>query len=120
MHGREGFTLAQYEAAVDLAMFLKEKEIGSVRVCDCFQISWENIPVRQRRISFTCFRNDGVIKPGKYTDNRQWEVDALFTEENVLSKLDVLHNDLVVKASTDILDWPKPESFIETPDLLER
>ena len=33
MHGREGFTLAQYEAAVDLAMFLKEKEIGSVRVC---------------------------------------------------------------------------------------
>ena len=48
MHGREGFTRAQYEAAIDLAEFLKEKGIGSVRVCTAFKfhgktyVFWKN------------------------------------------------------------------------------
>jgi len=119
MHGREGFTRAQYEAAIDLAEFLKEKGIGSVRVCTAFKfhgktyVFWKNgkpAPVSAMM---------GSSNLGNILDNRQWEVDALFTEERVLMKLDGLHNELVVKASTDILDWPKPGTFIEMPDLLK-
>lgn len=119
MHGREGFTRAQYDAAIELATFLKEKNIGSVRVCTAFRFHGKTY----------VFAKNGAVAPvsailgssnlGNILDSRQWEVDALFTEEAVLLDLDVLHNELVLKASTDILDWPKPETFIETPDLLK-
>jgi hypothetical protein len=46
-------------------------------------------------------------------------VDALFKEGGVLLDLDKLHEDLVQKASKDILELPRPESFIETADLLK-
>ena len=118
MHGREGFTQAQYEAALDLANFLKEKGIGSVRVCTAFKFHGKNY----------VFGKEGMAKPmsaimgssnlGNILDSRQWEVDALFKEGSVLSELDVLHEELVQKASKDILELPKPEVFIEMPDLL--
>lgn len=119
MHGREGFTKAQYEAAIDLATFLKEKEIGSVRVCTAFKFHGKTYVFAKNGSAVPVSAMMGSSNLGNILDNRQWEVDALFTEEPVLSELDVLHNELVGKASTDILDWPKPETFIEMPDLLK-
>ena len=119
MHGREGFTQAQYEAAIDLATFLKEKEIGGVRVCTAFKFHGKTY----------VFSKEGSPKPisamlgssnlGNILDSRQWEVDALFKDGDVLTELDTLHDELVKKASKDILEWPKPVSFIEMPDLLQ-
>src|SRR5579872_1005377 len=37
MHGREGFTRPQYDAAIDLATFMRDKGIGTVRVCTSFK-----------------------------------------------------------------------------------
>lgn len=119
MHGREGFTRAQYDAAIDLATFLKEKAIGSVRVCTAFKFHGKTYVFAKDGSAVPVSAMMGSSNLGNMLDNRQWEVDALFTEEPVLSELDVLHNELVVKASADILDWPKPETFIEMPDLLK-
>lgn len=120
MHGREGFTQVQYEAAIDLASFLKEKGIGSVRICTAFKFHGKTYVFgKNGSPPMPVSAMMGSSNLGNLLDNRQWEVDALFTEEGVLLELDVLHNELVVKASTDILDWPKPETFIEMPDLLK-
>src|SRR5258708_1697876 len=51
MHGREGFTQAQYEAAIDLANFLKDKKIGSVRVCTAFKFHGKTYVFRKNGVS---------------------------------------------------------------------
>jgi len=119
MHGREGFTKAQYDAAIDLATFLKDKEIGSVRVCTAFKFHGKTYVFGKEGTAIPISAMMGSSNLGNMLDNRQWEVDALFTEGSVLSELDTLHNDLVEKVSKDILELPKPETFIEMSDLLK-
>ena len=119
MHGREGFTRAQYDAAIDLATFLKDKGIGSVRVCTAFKFHGKTYVFAKDGSAVPVSAMMGSSNIGNILDNRQWEVDALFTEGDVLLELDTLHNELVEKVSKDILELPKPESFIETPDLLK-
>lgn len=119
MHGREGFTQAQYEAAVDLATFLRDKGIGSVRVCTAFKFHGKTYVFGKNNPVNPVSAMMGSSNLGNILDSRQWEVDALFNEASILSELDSLHNELVEKASWDILEMSKPESFIETPDLLK-
>lgn len=119
MHGREGFTKAQYDAAIELASFLKEKEIGSVRVCTAYKFHGKTYVFAKDGSAIPVSAIMGSSNLGNILDNRQWEVDALFTDGDVLAELDTLHNDLVEKVSKDILEMPKPESFIEMPDLLK-
>ena len=120
MHGREGFTRPQYDAAVDLAKFLKEKGIGSVRVCTAFKYHGKTYVFSKngQPVPFSAILGSSNL--GNILDSRQWEVDALLTDEGVITELDKLHDDLAEKASKDIVDeWPMPTSFIETPDLLQ-
>ena len=119
MHGREGFTQAQYEAAIDLAIFLRDKGIGSVRVCTAFKFHGKTYVFNKSGETVPISVIMGSSNLGNMLDSRQWEVDALFKEGSVLSELNMLHEELVQKASKDILEWPKPESFIETTDLLK-
>lgn len=119
MHGREGFTQAQYEAAIDLATFLKEKEIGSVRVCTAFKFHGKTYVFGKNGEPVPISAMMGSSNLGNILDSRQWEVDALFKEGTVLTELDSLHEDLVQKASKDILELPRPETFIEMHDLLK-
>jgi len=119
MHGREGFTRAQYEAAVDLATFLKDKGIGSVRVCTAFKFHGKTYVFGKNENHIPVSALMGSSNLGNILDSRQWEVDALFKEATVLTELDTLHEDLVQKASKDILELPRPESFIEMYDLLK-
>jgi hypothetical protein len=119
MHGREGFTQAQYDAAVELATFLKEKNIGSVRVCTAFKYHGKTYIFTKTDKSEPVSAVLGSSNLSNILDSRQWEVDALFTEEKTLTELNTLHEDLVAKASRDILEMPRPESFIEMPDLLK-
>jgi hypothetical protein len=119
MHGREGFTQAQYEAATDLATFLKEKAIGSVRVCTAFKFHGKTYIFGKTESSVPVSAIMGSSNLGNILDSRQWEVDVLFEEEDILSKLNSLHEDLVQKASKDILELPRPDSFVEMSDLLK-
>ncbi len=119
MHGREGFTKAQYEAAIDLAAFLKEKGIGSVHVCTAFKFHGKTYVFGKDGEAVPVSAIMGSSNLSNILDSRQWEVDALFSEGSVLSELNTLHEDLVQKASKDILDLPRPESFIEMHDLLK-
>lgn len=120
MHGREGFTRPQYEAAVDLAKFLKEKNIGAVRVCTAFKYHGKTYVFDKSGDELPHSAILGSSNLGNILNIRQWEVDALFTEQNITSELSRLHDDLVAKASKDIIDeWPVPDTFVETPDLLQ-
>lgn len=120
MHGREGFTRPQYEAAVELGSFLKEKNIGSVRVCTAFKYHGKTYVFNRENEEAPFSAILGSSNLGNILSVRQWEVDAQFSEQAVTTELEKLHDDLVAKASKDIIDeWPKPDSFIETPDLLQ-
>lgn len=116
MHGREGFTQAQYEAALDLASFLKEKNIGNVYVCTAFKFHGKTYVFDKANSP-----SSGILGSSNLSnivDNRQWEIDTLFTEKVVLSELETLHNDLVEKASCNILEY-KPTSFNSPRNLLK-
>jgi hypothetical protein len=120
MHGREGFTRPQYEAALDLAKFLKEKNIGSVRVCTAFKYHGKTYVFSKSGQPVPSSAILGSSNLSNILDIRQWEVDALITEEKITEELSKLHDELVAKASKDIVDeWPTPENFIEAPDLLQ-
>lgn len=117
MHGREGFTRPQYDAAVDLAASLKEKDIGAVYVCTAFKYHGKTYVFRRSDAPISAMLGSSNL--GNILDSRQWEVDALFTERDIIADLDTLHDDLVKKASRNILDMPTPATFIERPDLLK-
>lgn len=116
MHGREGFTQAQYEAAVDLASFLEEKSIGSVHVCTAFRFHGKTYLFSNSEVPTTGILGSSNL--GNIIDSRLWEVDALFTENEALSDLDALHNGLVEKASCNILEW-EPTAFNAASDLMK-
>lgn len=119
MHGREGFTRPQYDAAIDLAAFLKEKGIGSVHICTAFKYHGKTYVFRKADTPAPIYAMLGSSNLGNILDSRQWEVDILFDEEDITAKLDMLHDDLASKASRDILEMPTPSTFIERPDLLK-
>jgi len=118
MHWREGFTRPQYDAAIDLATFMKEKEVGKVYVCTAFKYHGKTYVFRKNGMPAPVSAMLGSSNLGNLLDNRHWEVDAMFTEGGVLEELDALHDDLISKASRDILEMPTPSTFIERKDLL--
>lgn len=117
MHGREGFTQAQYEASVDLATFLKEKNTGAVYVCTAFKFHGKTYVFYKADAPISAVMGSSNLS--NIVDSRTWEVDALFTEEKVLSDLDALHSNLVGKACRNILEMEKPLSFNHPRDLLK-
>jgi len=119
MHGREGFTRAQYDAAIELATFLRDNNLGSVRVCTAFKYHGKTYVFEKSGEPTPVSAMLGSSNLSNILDSRQYEVDALFTEGSVLAELNALHEDLVTKASRDILEMPKPERFVEMPDLLQ-
>ncbi|KKS56347.1 MAG: Type II restriction enzyme NgoFVII (EndonucleaseNgoFVII) [Candidatus Magasanikbacteria bacterium GW2011_GWA2_42_32] len=74
MHGREGFTKAQYDAAIDLAAFLKDKWIGSVRVCTAFKFHGKTYVFAKDGSAVPVSAMMGSSNLGNILDNRQWEV----------------------------------------------
>jgi len=119
MHGREGFTKAQYDAVIDLAKFLKDKEIGTVRICTAFKFHGKAYIFGKRESTIPLSALVGSSNLGNIIDSRQWEIDIVLKEEKILGELDKLHDDLVEKATKDILDLPRPESFLEMSHLLK-
>ncbi len=117
MHGREGFTQAQYEASLNLANYLREKNIGAVYVCTAFKFHGK---------TYVFYKADkptvailGSSNLSNIVDSRVWEVDALFTEKSTLADLDTLHSDLLNRACKNILDLEKPPTFNNARDLLK-
>lgn len=116
MHGREGFTRSQYDAACSLGEFLRDEKIGEVRVCTAFKFHGKvysflksNKPV------------SSIIGSSNLSDiigtNLQWETDALVREKPMLKGLVEMHRDLVKKATCPVLDLSDVK-FISHSDLL--
>ncbi|MFA5942592.1 MAG: restriction endonuclease PLD domain-containing protein [Candidatus Paceibacterota bacterium] len=117
MHGREGFTQAQYEAAINLAMLLKERDIGAVYVCTAFKFHGKTYVFYKADEPVSAVMGSSNLS--NIVDSRVWEVDALFTEAKILSELDALHSSLVDKACHNILEMEKPSTFNHARDLLK-
>ena len=117
MHAREGFTRPQYEAAKDLGEFLDNNELGAVRLC---------VPFKFHGKIYSFYKNNrhiasimGSSNLSNIIESKQWEVDYIFTDKTELKVLDSLHDDLISKATTKILEYPTPGKFIENKNLLD-
>lgn len=117
MHGREGFTRPQYEAACSLGKFLSDNRIGAVRVCTAFKFHGK----------VYSFLKDGLPRASIVGSSNvsnvlglglQWEVDTLVTEAPTVEDLVRLHQDIALKATKPILEYADVK-FIDRHDLLE-
>lgn len=117
MHGREGFTRPQYEAAIELATFLKEHNLGGVFVCTAFRFHGKTYLFSKQDSPISAILGSSNLS--NILDNRQWEVDTKITDGAALKDLQQLHTDLTTKACKNILETEAPDSFTETNDLLQ-
>lgn len=118
MHYREGsFTRRQWEAAVSLAKFLEEYELGSVRVCTAFKFHGKVYSFYKDNAPSASIMGSSNLS--NMLESKQWEVDYIFTDPAVLTKFDVLQDDLISKATKKLLEIPEPQTFRENEGLLE-
>ena len=117
MHGREGFTQPQYEAACSLGKFMRDKEIGEVRVCTSFKFHGKIYSFLKNRAP-----QASIIGSSNLSDilglDTQWEANILLTESVSVKQLIELHEGLALKATKPILEYTDYK-IIQRSDLLE-
>jgi len=117
MHGREGFTRPQYEAAMSLGKFLEEYGLGSVRVCTAFKFHGKVYSFYKDNAPSASIMGSSNLS--NMLESKQWEVDYVFTDPETLAKFNTLQDDLINKATKKLLELPTPETFKENEGLLE-
>lgn len=117
MHSREGFTRPQYEAARNLGEFLGDNDLGAVRLCTAFKFHGKVYSFYKNNTQFASIMGSSNLS--NMVESKQWEVDYIFKDRDTLGSFDSLHEDLISKATTKLLDLPQPEKFIENFDLLK-
>lgn len=117
MHGREGFTRPQYEAACSLGQFLSDNRIGCVRVCTAFKFHGKVYSFLRNQLPHASIVGSSNIS-NILGLGAQWEVDTLITETQKITDLIGLHEDIARKATKPILEYTDVK-FIDRQDLLE-
>lgn len=117
MHGLEGFTRTQYDAAYNLGKYLRDQRLGEVRVCTAFKF-------HGKIYSFINSGNPSASIIGSSNLSNilgahiQWETDVMFTEVDKVTQLLKLHDELVSGASKTILEY-EPRINVATKGMLE-
>lgn len=117
MHGREGFTRSQYEAACSLGTFLRDSKIGEVRVCTAFKFHGKVYSFLKSTKPIASIVGSSNLS-NILGSVSQWEADVLVTERKQLKKLIELHNDLTDKATKPLLEF-EDVKLISQSSLLE-
>ncbi|MEI7741478.1 MAG: restriction endonuclease PLD domain-containing protein [bacterium] len=117
MHGREGFTPSQYEAACSLGTYLRDHKIGEVRVCSAFKFHGKVYSFLNHGNAFASILGSSNLS-GILGLDAQWETDSLITEAPQIKQLVALHNELVAKATKPLLEF-EGVRFVNQHDLLE-
>lgn len=117
MHGREGFTRSQYDAACSLGTFLRDSKIGEVRVCTAFKFHGKVYSFLKSSKPIASIVGSSNLS-NILGSVSQWEADVLVTEGKQLKRLIKLHNDLAQKATKPILEFEEVK-LISQSNLLE-
>ncbi len=117
MHGREGFTRPQHEAACSLGRFLRDERIGEVRVCTAFKFHGKIYTFSNDAVPQASILGSSNLSGVLGLDN-QWEADILLTEAVSVNQLAELHRNLALKATKPILEYTEYK-IIQQSDLLE-
>ena len=117
MHGKERFTQNQYDASINLARFLNDKGLGAVYVCSAFKFHGKTYLFHKSKLPSTVILGSSNL--GNLVDNRQWEIDVITSEVNIISEIKKLHSYLISSATENILKGKKPSSFKESSNPLK-
>lgn len=117
MHGLEGFTQNQYNAACNLAKFLNDAQLGSVHVCTAFKFHGKIYSFSKGSKPQASILGSSNLS-GLLGLDMQWEADVLLTESEKVNKLLSLHRDIVNRATKSILDY-EPRIITNTSGMLD-
>lgn len=116
MHGFDGFTRSQYEAAEYLNEYLMSKNAGGVRIATTFRFHGKVCSFLKKTVPFA-----GIIGSSNLNsvfDNlNMYEVDLVLREKQTVSEVDTFVCDLSNKACVPFADW-ELQGFIEGKNTL--
>jgi hypothetical protein len=117
MHYFEGFSRTQYDAAVYLDSFLRDNDLGSVSVSTVFKFHGKLYSFSKQEAPFAGIMGssnlDCILQK-----HRNFEVDILLQEYEILIQIDTLISDLCFKTGTP-LNEIKDIKIVEKTILLE-
>jgi hypothetical protein len=115
MHGFDGFTQPQYEAAKNLDDFLRSKNAGEVRIATVFRFHGKLYSFLKDSSPFA-----GIIGSSNLTsilDNTNtYEADCLINEQSFVEEINGFISNLSEKACTPLNKW-KVKKFIENENI---
>lgn len=117
MHGREGFTRSQYEAAYSLGGYLRDEKLGEVRVCTAFKFHGKVYSFLKHDRPFASIIGSSNLS-GILGMENQWEADTLLSEVPMMQNLVGMHKDLVLKATKPLLDL-RDIKIVSSANILE-
>ncbi|MBF0541398.1 MAG: NgoFVII family restriction endonuclease [Nitrospirae bacterium] len=116
MHGFDGFTRSQYEAAEYLDSYLRFKNAGGVRIATVFKFHGKVCSFLKNTIPFAAIIGSSNLN--SIFDNLNiYEVDLLLREKETVLEVDTFLSDLSEKACVFFKDW-KLKGFIEGKNTL--
>lgn len=117
MHGREGFTRPQYDAALSLGRYLRDQEIGEVRVCTAFKFHGKVYSFLRKGHPQAAIVGSSNLS-GLMGNELQAETDLLMTKPSEIQPFLRLHQSLAGENATKSIFEHHP-TFIERQGLLE-
>lgn len=117
MHGLEGFTKTQYQAAYNLGQFLSDTKLGAVHVCTAFKFHGKVYSFLKGGVPKASILGSSNLS-GLLGMGTQWESDVLFTEVEKVKQLLALHSDIMRNATKSIFDL-EPRIIIPTSGMLD-
>ena len=103
MHGFDGFTRSQFQAAKYLHEYLRERNAGSVRVATAFKFHGKVYSFMKERIPFAGILGSSNL--GSVFDSQNhYEADLYVNEPSIVSEINRFITDLSEKACVPLLD----------------
>ena len=112
MHAFDGFTKTQYDAAHNLASFLKDQKKGSVSICVAFPFHGKIYVFYKSGKPFSAIIGSSNLSSLGEKKSYNLEVDIIVEEPVLLKKLIDLQTQLKNKASEAFENW-EPKRFNE-------
>lgn len=115
MHGFDGFTRPQYEAAKYLDEFLRSKKLGGVKVSASFRFHGKMYSFLKDSTPLGCIAGSSNLN-SIFDNENTYETDFYINESKLALEIDTFIKILSQKACTDFNKF-KNVKFIESPNL---
>lgn len=112
MHHFDFFTRAQYDAALNLASYVKDSNKGTVSICVAFPYHGKVYTFNKKGKPFAAIAGSSNLSALGTKNAYNFEVDTAIEDPQILKELSEFQTQLQEKACLPFLEW-QPKSFNE-------